>query len=50
MKQNVKWLTMLANNADHIYLHLPSLVHAQPFPGDYFRSNVECPIDGGLSF
>ena len=48
MKQNVKWLTMLATMLI-IFICLPSLVHAQPFP-DCPDPNVECPIDGGLSF
>jgi hypothetical protein len=47
MKQNVKWLTMLAIMLI-VFICLPSLVQAQ-FP-DCPDPTVACPIDGGLSF
>jgi len=47
MKQNVKWLTMLATMLI-VFICLPSLVQAQ-FPGCP-DPTVACPIDGGLSF
>ena len=46
MKQNVKWLTMLATMLI-VFICLPSLVQAQP---DCPIPDVPCPIDGGLSF
>ena len=49
MKQNVKWLTMLAIMLI-VFICLPSLVQAQ-FP-NCPDPTVDCnvPIDGGLSF
>lgn len=47
MKQNVKWLTMLATMLI-IFICLPSLVQAQ-FP-ECPDPTQPCPIDGGLSF
>lgn len=47
MKQNVKWLTMLATMLI-VFICLPSLVQAQPF--DCPNPDLPCPIDGGLSF
>ena len=46
MKQNVKWLTMLATMLI-VFICLPSLVQAQP---ECPNPNIPCPIDGGLSF
>lgn len=46
MKQNVKWLTMLATMLI-VFICLPSLVQAQP---NCPNPDIPCPIDGGLSF
>lgn len=48
MKQNFKLLKMLIIMVI-VFICLPSLVQAQPFP-NCPDPNVPCPIDGGLGF